>query len=95
MTASTSSRQGPPAGGHRRHERHLGMSRDRDHMLLVACRHRLRPISLIAQIDDRERAALRDPLRGCVTTETVELDRGTDELLQHFRITVSGHRTRA
>ena len=95
MTASTSFRQDPPAAPAGRHQTSLGMSRDGDQLLLVACRHCLRPISLIAQVDGRERAALRDHVRGCITTQTDELDRGTDELLQHFSITASGHRRRA
>ena len=92
MTASTSFRHRPlgvPAGPR---QTSLGMPQGGDQLLLVACRNCLRPISLIVSLDDLERAALRDHVRGCVTTRTGELDRGTNDVLQYFSITASGHR---
>jgi hypothetical protein len=62
------------------------MSLDPNRLLLVSCRHCLRPISLTGEIDDLERAALRDHVRGCVTADRMELDIESDELLRHFRI---------
>jgi hypothetical protein len=41
---------------------------------------------LTGEIDDLERAALRDHIRGCVTADPVELGPETDEVLRHFRI---------
>jgi hypothetical protein len=55
-------------------------------IVLVTCRHCLRPIALTGEIDDRERAALRNHVRSCMTAQPVELGPETDELLRHFRI---------
>jgi hypothetical protein len=62
------------------------MSRDLQRLVLVSCRHCLRPISLTGEIDDLERRALRDHLRTCTTPNPVELGRETDEVLRHFRL---------
>jgi hypothetical protein len=62
------------------------MALDMDGIVLVSCRHCRRPVSLTGEIDDRERAALRDHLRGCATTQPVELGSEVDDLLRHFRI---------
>jgi hypothetical protein len=62
------------------------MSPDLNRLVLVSCRHCLRPVSLIGEIDDLERAALRHHIRGCVTPDPVELGPESDEVLRHFQI---------
>jgi hypothetical protein len=62
------------------------MSPDLDRLVLVSCRHCLRPISLTSEIDHRERAALRVHVRDCATTDPVELGPEADELLRHCRL---------
>ncbi len=62
------------------------MSRDSRALLLVSCKHCLRPISLTGEIDNLERAALRRHVRGCVTIDPVESVLESDGALQHFRI---------
>ena len=61
------------------------MSRDLN-LLLVSCRHCLRPISVTGEIDDLERDALRRHVRSCATPDAVTVWLETDEVLQHFRI---------
>ena len=62
------------------------MSSDLQRLVLVSCRHCERPVSLIGEMDERERAALRDHLRGCVAPYPVELGPESDEVLRHFRM---------
>jgi hypothetical protein len=62
------------------------MSNDPKRLLLISCRHCLRPIALTSEIDDLELDALRRHVRGCVTTDSVELRLELDEVLRHVRI---------
>ena len=59
---------------------------ERRRLVLVSCRHCLRPVTLAGAIDDRERAALRAHLRGCAVRLPVDQGPNADEVLRHFRI---------
>ncbi len=60
-------------------------ARDMKRLLLVSCRHCLRPVSMAGEIDELEREELRRHVRGCATTP-IELGLEPDEVLRHFRI---------
>lgn len=62
------------------------MSPDPRRLLLVSCRHCLRPVSLAGEIDEMEREELRRHVRGCATTGAVEVGFEPDDVLRHFRI---------
>ena len=62
------------------------MTFDPQRLLLVSCRHCLRPISLTSEIDAVELASLRRHLRGCEVREPVEQRPDGDDVLQHFRM---------
>ena len=65
------------------------MSPDPKHLVLVSCRHCLRPVTLAGEIDELEREELRRHVRGCATTDPVDGGLESDQLLRHFRI--DGH----
>jgi hypothetical protein len=55
-------------------------------LLLVSCRHCLRPVTVAGEIDELEREELRRHLRGCVTTDPGDVRLEADDVLRHFRV---------
>jgi hypothetical protein len=55
-------------------------------MLLVSCRHCLRPIRLATEIDDLELTALRAHLRGCADEAPFDPEPAAADVLAHYRV---------
>lgn len=55
-------------------------------LLMVSCRHCLRPITLASEVNDQERAALQRHLRGCAVRAPIDEGPDADAVLRHFRI---------
>ena len=62
------------------------MAFDPHRLMLVSCRHCLRPITLTSEIDAVEHASLLRHLRGCAVREPEEERPEGDEVVRHFRM---------